>query len=60
MNDKSTSQDSPYRLIVQELLEELSDPVHKQLIQAYQVDDPVRSMEDELGKILMEILNRED
>ena len=33
-----------------ELLTELSDPVHKRLIEAYQGDDPVQSMESELGE----------
>jgi hypothetical protein len=43
-----------------ELLEEITDPIHKRIIKTYQGDDPVHSMEIELGKILLEILTRED
>jgi len=60
MNNKVTSQHSPREEYLDELLAELSDPVHKRLIQAYRGNNPVQSMESELGKILMEVLNRED
>jgi len=60
MNNKAASQDSPYKKYLDELLAELPNPVHKRLIQAYQGNDPVQSMESELGKILMEVLHRED
>ena len=60
MNNKATSQHSSREQWLQELLAELSDPVHKRLIQAYRGSDPVESMESELGKILMEVLHRED
>lgn len=60
MNNKITSQRSSREEYVDELLAELSDPVHKRLIQAYRGNDPVQSMESELGKILMEVLHRED
>jgi hypothetical protein len=60
MNNKATSQHLSREEYLDELLAELSDPVHKRLIQAYQGDDPVQSMESELKKILMEILQRED
>jgi hypothetical protein len=43
-----------------ELLEEITDPIHKRIINAYQGDDPVHSMETELGKILLEVLTHED
>ena len=43
-----------------ELLEEVSVSLHKRLIKACQSDDPVASMEEELGEILLEVLNRED
>ena len=39
---------------------ELTDPIHLRLIQAYEGDNPVESMETELGEILMEVLRRED
>jgi len=60
MNNKATLQHSSREEYLDELLAELSDPVHKRLIQAYRGNDPVQSMESELGKILMEVLNRED
>ena len=60
MDNKPTFQDFSCEKHLDELLAELSDPIHKRLIQAYQGDDPVQSMESELGRILMEILHRED
>jgi hypothetical protein len=43
-----------------ELLAEISDPLHKRLVEAYGGDDPVQSMEAELCQILMEVVHRED
>ena len=60
MNNETTSQHSSREEYLDELLEELSDPVHKRLIQAYLGNNPVQSMESELGNILMEVLHRED
>ena len=60
MSEETISQDFPREKYLNELLAELSDPVHKRLIEAYQGDDPVHSMETELGKMLMEVLHRED
>lgn len=60
MNKKATSQDFSFEESLDELLAELSDPVHKRLIQAYRGNDPVQSMESELGKILMEVIHCED
>lgn len=60
MNNEAASQQPSIEQCIDELLAELSDPVHKQLIQAYRGSDPVQSMESELGKILMEVLHRED
>lgn len=60
MSNEATSQHSSREEYLDELLAELSDTVHKRLIKAYRVDDPVQSMESELGKILMEVLRRED
>jgi hypothetical protein len=46
---------------LKELHESLADPLHKRLIAAYQKgDDPVISMEAELGSALTEILTHED
>ena len=41
-------------------LERLPDPVHRRLIQAYGGEDPVASMEVELGNVLREVVNSED
>ena len=60
MDNNATRQHSSHEEYLDELLAELSDPVHKQLIKAYQGNDPVQSMESELRKILMEVLQRED
>ena len=60
MNNKVTSQHSSREEYLDELLAELSDPVHKRLIQAYRGNDPVQSMESELEKILMEVLRCEN
>lgn len=40
-----------------ELLDLVTDPIHKKLIEAYQQGTPVESMEEELSKILLEIAN---
>jgi len=60
MSEETISQDSPCQKYLNELLAGLSDPVHKRLIQAYRGDNPVQSMESELGKILTEVLHHED
>jgi hypothetical protein len=60
MNNRAVSQHSSHEEYLDELLAELSEPVHKRLIQAYQGDNPVQSMESELRKILVEILKHED
>jgi len=44
---------------VEQFLEQLSDPIHKRLIEAYSGDDPVESMETELGRVLEEVLDNE-
>ncbi len=43
-----------------EMLQKILDPIHRRLIQAYKGHNPVDSMESELRKILMEVLQRED
>ncbi len=37
-----------------------TDPIHKRLIAAYTGDNPKESMELELGKLLSQVVNRED
>ena len=59
MSDNETSPSQSEKFL-SELLEEISDPIHKRIIMAYQDSDPIHSMEIELGKILLEVLSHED
>jgi len=43
-----------------ELLDLVTDPVLKKIIEAYSFPNPVNQMETELDKILLEILNEEN
>ncbi|HNS49833.1 MAG TPA: hypothetical protein PKO09_01485 [Anaerolineae bacterium] len=43
-----------------DLVERVSNPIHKRIIEAYQLSNPVESMEDELGEILLEVLHDEN
>jgi len=54
------SQNTRCRKFLDELEREIENPLQRRLIQAYQGDDPVQSMESELTKILLEVLYRED
>lgn len=60
MSEKIKMNNSQQGKHLAEILETLSDPFHKRIIAEYQSDDPVQSMETELGEIIMEIINRED
>ena len=43
-----------------ELNERLPNPIHRRVLKAYRDPDPVRAMEEELGKILLEVIENED
>ena len=43
-----------------ELGREVAEAVHRRLLHAYRGDEPLESMEAELGKILSEIVQHED
>ena len=58
--DEVSSRELCRDVFLEELHSELSDPIHKRLIKAYQGSDPVQSMESELVNILLEILDNED
>ena len=60
MADEAKLEKSPYGKYLAEVLHHLTDPLHKRIIKAYEPANPVQSMESELGKIIMEILDRED
>ena len=57
--NESTLQESHFKEYQAELLEKVSDDVHKRLIESYQLGHPVESMEDKLGEILLEVLNED-
>ena len=56
----SSSRSSRRDVLIEELLQQVSDPTHKRLLQAYRGSDPVQFMEAELSNILMEVLRGED
>jgi hypothetical protein len=60
MMDEVSSEKSRREEFLDELQREVSDPLHRRLIQAYRGDNPVQSMESELAKILFEVLRGED
>lgn len=60
MDNEKTTQVSPSKEYVSEIIENLTDPVHRRIIQAYKDANPVQSMESELVTVIREILNRED
>ena len=44
---------------LRELIESAGSGIHSRLLSAYGGDDPIQSMETELGKILEEVMDRE-
>lgn len=60
MSSEVTDKGPPEDVFMEELVAQLSDPIHRRIIQAHRGVDPVQSMESEIGKILLEVLNRED
>ena len=60
MIEEISSEKSRCEEFLDELQKEVSDPLHRRLIQAYRGDNPVQSMESELSKILIEVLRGED
>lgn len=60
MDSKETTQQLSEEQYINELLAQLSDPIHKRLIQAHRGTVPVESMESELSDVLLEVLHRED
>ncbi len=60
MSSEVTDKGPPEDVFMEELVAQLSDPIHRRIIQAHRGVDPVQSMESEIGKILLEVSNRED
>ena len=48
------------REFLRKLQDEVTDVVHKRLIARYEGQNPVQLMEEELGRILLEVLKDED
>jgi len=60
MSKQNSEELSKRQELIYEFLSELSDPIHKRVIQSYGGNEPVESMEAELWKIMLEILSDED
>ena len=60
MSNEAADQKPSEDTIVEELVAQVSDPIHQRIIQAHRGVDPVQSMESEIGRILLEVLNREN
>ena len=58
--DQTVAVSSGQHQYLPELLEEVLNPLHRRLLEAYRESDPVDSMENELGKILLEVLSHEN
>lgn len=54
--EKTSSRNNLLEEFLLELQSDLSDPIQKKLIGAYRGDDPVSSMEAELARILLEVI----
>lgn len=59
MNGANIKEKGKREQLLQDFIGNLSDPIHKRLIEAYKSDIPLESMETELGKILLEIYNED-
>ncbi|MCL5986308.1 MAG: hypothetical protein M1371_07050 [Actinobacteria bacterium] len=57
---KYKNKSNKFEEFLEEILKEISDPVHQRIIQAYIGENPVDSMESELRKILNEVIQGED
>lgn len=55
-----TSDTASDKTILDELAQRMDNPIHKRLLEFCEGDDPVASMEEELQKILLEVLAHED
>jgi len=55
-----TSNTASDQSILDELAQRMDNTIHKRLLKFCEGDDPVASMEEELQKILLEVLTHED
>lgn len=56
MGTEVTREHNGYNKYLEELLGGVQDEVHKRIIEAYRGENPVESMESELRKIIMEVM----
>jgi hypothetical protein len=56
MTAEESTPEGAGREYIERFLDELTDPIHRRLVEAYTGDDPVASMEAELGEVLKEAL----
>lgn len=56
MQSNSNKLDTKMVNYIDQFLNILSDPIHKRIIQAYRTNQTCESMEDELKKIIREII----
>jgi len=59
MGAGAIAEDQGCKTYLKELLSGIQDDVHKRLIEAYRGENPLESMESELRKIIMEVVERE-
>lgn len=60
MADKKPRAEKIQEELIVEFLESMEDPIHKQILEAYAGNSPVKSMEQELMKLLEEAASDED
>ncbi len=60
MPEETTIEKASESEYIDGVLQKLSNETHKKIIEAYKGEDPVSSMESELGEIVMAIVTRED
>lgn len=60
MGDSKSNEIKKKQELLEKFISQLKDPYHKRLIGAYDINDPVSSMELELQAILMELFSDED
>jgi hypothetical protein len=60
MSEHVRSSNESEAKFIEEIMQALSDPLHLRIIGAHKGENPVKSMEHELGEIVMEIIKREN
>ena len=58
--EKKNNEQTQQNKFLNELLGQVSNPIHKRLIYAYKGENPVTLMESELRKILLEVMENDN